>query len=264
MIINGKNYSEYFYDKLPAAYRKEDLAQMNTPLKRYLESLVEGGFNPSVQDTLGVLDLIDVEKCPSEFLPYLCENYGLKYSADIDEVFQRKFLSDFTELKQRIGTLSFFDYIVRELSGYLVTITESGNNLNIVLTAYEDDVQLATKQGVITRYISCYIPVGMILNLVTLYNYEESADFWSLSTDIDTPPVITQNIGIEPSIICTESYVDDIIESLGEETASYTSNDGVFLSLTNLVPSTATWFYSSGYSVIDKVTQGEIQTIIFN
>ena len=71
MAITSKSMLDLLYNrKLPQIYRDED-KKLGYPLKRYLESLIDGGFCGSIKDIEGLMLLIDPETIPEEYFPYL-------------------------------------------------------------------------------------------------------------------------------------------------------------------------------------------------
>ena len=135
MSITSKSLLDHlYYKKLPQIYRDED-AKLKYPLKRYLESLIDGGFCGSIKDIEGVMLLIDPETIPEKFFPYLYESFGLEYFPDIDISYQRKFLMNIGELIKRRGTFSSVQYLIKVLTGLEAELSLENNNLNIVLHA---------------------------------------------------------------------------------------------------------------------------------
>ena len=145
--------------KLPKVYRDED-SKIGFPLKRYLESLIEGGYYGNIKDIEGIMTLIDPMTVPEEFFPYLCESFGFKYFPDIDISYQRRFLSNIGELNKRRGTFSSVHYLTRSLTGLDSEITYSDGLLNILLLAknLEQLKDIDTSMTVISRYIGSQIP----------------------------------------------------------------------------------------------------------
>lgn len=148
-----------YYKKLPQIYRDED-KKLEYPLKRYLESLIDGGFYGSIEDIERVLLLIDPENIPEEFFPYLYESFGLEYFPDIDISYQRKFLMNIGELIKRRGTYSSVQFLVKVLTGLEAELSLEGNTLNIVLPAKNlgqiDNID--TSMRVIGNFIQTQIP----------------------------------------------------------------------------------------------------------
>lgn len=143
-----------YYKKLPKVYRDFD-EPLGKPLYRYLQSLIEGGYaelvSSQVEGENGVdnlLDLIDPQTCPDEFLPYYCKSMGIEWYSDLaieggeayfvtgegkafytkDNVpfgviqngrgtyYIRTFLSNVGEIYKRRGTESVVKYIAKVLT----------------------------------------------------------------------------------------------------------------------------------------------------
>lgn len=185
MAIKSDELLQFLYNrKLPQIYRDED-SKIGYPLKRYLESLIEGGFKGAVEDIEGLLLLIDPKEIPEKLFPFLCQSFGLEYFPDIDVTYQRKFLLNFGELVRRRGTFSSVHYMIRALTGLESELTLSGNNLNIALLAknIEQMNNIEVSMDIIRNYIRTQIPyyiTPVITSHVTVQvveskSYEHSA-----------------------------------------------------------------------------------------
>lgn len=137
MSMTGKDLLDLLYNKkLPQIYRDED-KKIDYPLKRYLESLIYGGFCGSIEDIEGVMLLVDPESIPEEYLPYLYDSFGLEYQPNIDVTYYRKFLLNIGELTKRKGTFASVRYLAKALTGLEAEITynKEDSTLEIVLLA---------------------------------------------------------------------------------------------------------------------------------
>lgn len=153
--------------KLPQVYRDED-SKIGYPLKRYLESLIDGGYCDIIKDIEGIMSLVDPMTIPEEFFPYLCESFGLTYFPDMDISYQRKFLANIGELVKRRGTFSSVQYLTRALTGLNSDLSyfegdyegQDGNYLFIVLLAksLEQLKNIDIDMEVIRNYIGSQIP----------------------------------------------------------------------------------------------------------
>lgn len=145
--------------KLPQVYRDED-RKIGYPLKRYLESLIDGGFCGSIDDIEGVMLLVDPENIPDKFFPYLYESFGLEYFPDIDIVYQRKFLMNIGELIRRRGTFSSVQFLIKVLTGLEAELSYQDRVLTITLSAKTlgqiEDIE--TSMRVINNFIKTQIP----------------------------------------------------------------------------------------------------------
>lgn len=160
MGVNSKDMLDLLYNrKLPQVYRDED-RKIEYPLKRYLESLIDGGYCGSIKDIEDTLLLIDPDKIPDKFFPYLCESFGLTYLPDMDITYQRKFLSNVGELNKRRGTFSCVHFLIRALTGLDAELSYEGSTLSITLLAKNlsqvDSIDVSME--VIRNYIKTQIP----------------------------------------------------------------------------------------------------------
>lgn len=160
MGITPKSLTDYLYNrKLPQVYRDED-GKIQPPFKRYLESLVEGGYAGVIEDIENTLLLIDPNYIPEELFPYLCESFGLEYFPDIDIKYQRRFLLNIGELNKRRGTFSSVHYLIRALTGLESDLSVEDNTLRIVLLAesIERAKNIEPSRIVIGNYIRTQLP----------------------------------------------------------------------------------------------------------
>lgn len=168
MSITSMDMLDLLYNKkLPQVYRNED-KKLGYPLKRYLESLIDGGYYGSIKDIEKMMTLVDPYSIPEEFFQYLCESFGLTYFPEIDVTYQRKFLLNIGEIIKRRGTFSCVKYLARALTGFDVELSYfegvhdgvDGNYLLINLLA-KDLEQLKTidiSMEVISKYVSGQVP----------------------------------------------------------------------------------------------------------
>lgn len=193
--------------KLPKLYRDADIS-VDYALKRYLQTLIEGGYLHVISDAERLRQLVNPISCPAEFFPHLYESFGLTYYPDIDIKYHRRFLSNFGEIMRRRGTYSCIDYLVRTVTGIPVTLTytrtyggEPGRYLIVTLVA-ETMAQLEgidTSIQVIQRFIGDFIPYYITPVVVSQVNSQYLSNenhlyggamqvFYSYSiTPIDTP-----------------------------------------------------------------------------
>lgn len=154
--------------KLPQIYRDED-SKIGFPLKRYLESLTEGGYKGAIDDIQKTLLLFDPKAIPEELFPYLCWSFGLEYLPDIDVTYQRKFLMNLGELVRRRGTFSSVHYMIRALTGLEAGLSLEDNTLNIVLFAanLEQINNIEISMAIIGSYIQTQLPYYIVPNITS-------------------------------------------------------------------------------------------------
>ena len=68
-----------YYTCIPEIYREED-AELDYPLYRYLSSIILGGYSLQITDIENLIALVDPEKCPSKFFPLLLTSMDVKQS----------------------------------------------------------------------------------------------------------------------------------------------------------------------------------------
>lgn len=170
-----------YYHKLPQVYRTFD-SPLGSPLYRYLQSLIEGGYadliNNNTKGYRGVenlLDLIDPQTCPDEFLPYYCKSMGIEWFPDLitakrGTYYLRTFLCNIGEIYKRRGTESVVGYIARTLTEMDVILryervfnpdkTTKARILWVELQAHTleeiENVDISTK--VIKRFVDTQVP----------------------------------------------------------------------------------------------------------
>lgn len=160
-----------YYNKLPQIYRDMDTSLMTTPFKRYLSALIDGGYSEVLKDIDNLSNLVDPQKCPKEYLPLLCNSFGLTYFEDISPIYQRKFLQNIGEINHRRGTYSCVRFIAKVLTGLDVDLeyerTSTGRHLTVTLLAKTiDDVNnMETSKAVIARYIGTQIPYYITVHI---------------------------------------------------------------------------------------------------
>lgn len=197
----ARDFTEYLYNRLPSIYRDTDYDSL---LKRLLECFSEGGFIPLSQDTMHIMDLLDIDKCPSKFLPHLCSMFGYEYTLELPELFQRRLLKYIVEMYKRKGTKSVVKYIARELTGYESEIIENKDftpydtevtgwtvefrnyrNFILKLTAPYEDYSMYNKEDIVVKLVNEFLPTNSQVFIITSYWFEDSSNN---STNSDDTP----------------------------------------------------------------------------
>lgn len=119
-ILNSENFGQKIYDKFPLKYREDDIGQ-DFALKRYLQSLSDGGFKHSIDEINGITTLIDPEKADAKVLPILFKQYGLDIFNGIPENYLRYLLPRLGEAWSKKGSTSVVEFITSSLSGIKTT-----------------------------------------------------------------------------------------------------------------------------------------------
>lgn len=266
---SAREWSNYFYLRLPKIYRDFDEGT-NFQLERYLDSLIVAGYEPLLRETYNVEDLIDPSSCPEEFLPFLCETFGIRYFEDIPSIYQRRFLNILTSLYKLKGTRAVIEYLARELSGLTVEIELIADEYIIRLNAFEeDDLKLVIEQDVISRYVEMFIPVNVTAKLVTSFTFFEEVGILVTDNDMGfniVDEMTREDLGYEKSAeifdsssrMNEENPIDTLTEVVNDEevigVASFKS------SITNIAVIGVT-LHTNIINEIDTITDGSNVTV---
>ena len=234
--------ADYLYNRLPKVYQAEDKEQL---LRRFIDTFAEAGFNPVLQETLSITDLLDVDKCPSKFLPQLCSMYGYEYTLEIPELFQRRLLKHIVEMYKRKGTKSVVKFIARELTGFESEIIENKDfdeehiqlthwdkrfehyrNFILKLTAPYEDSNLFNKEEIVVKIVNDFLPTNSQVLVITAYWFREETevvkktveDIFDLVKDYNVEVSnVRKQSGYLDSVFCKHDLVEYNHAFLGEE-----------------------------------------------
>ena len=247
------SFADYLYNRLPQVYRTSDNEQI---LRRFIETFAEAGFDPLLQETMDIMNLLDVEKCPSEFLPLLCSLYGFEYTVEIPELFIRRLLKHIIELYKRKGTKSVVKFIARELTGFdseiienkdfdeeLMDITkwdikfEHYRNFVLKLNAPYEDSLLYNKEDVVKKLLEDFLPTNSQVFVITVYWFKEDSEIVANSIEKDMHEVVqeyNEEIANLKNVLTDVKYsikdnIDEYIYEFKGEEESYLNGDFPFM-----------------------------------
>ena len=247
------SFADYLYNRLPQVYRTSDNEQI---LRRFIETFAEAGFDPLLQETMDIMNLLDVEKCPSEFLPLLCSLYGFEYTVEIPELFIRRLLKHIIELYKRKGTKSVVKFIARELTGFdseiienkdfdeeLIDITkwdikfEHYRNFVLKLNAPYEDSLLYNKEDVVKKLLEDFLPTNSQVFVITVYWFKEDSEIVANSIEKDMHEVVqeyNEEIANLKNVLTDVKYsikdnIDEYIYEFKGEEESYLNGDFPFM-----------------------------------
>lgn len=198
-----------YYKKLPEVYRKFDLP-IGSPLYRYLQSMLEGGYadlvsndNSGSRGIESLLNLIDPQKCPDEFLPYFCESMGIEWFQDLitqerGTYYIRTFLSNIGEIYKRRGTESVVKYIAKVLTEmdvvlrYYRTYNPDGTTESRILwvelqaNTPEEIAAVELNSKVIKRFIDTQIPYYLTSMVTFVLNRMSETGYYTATVSAKT------------------------------------------------------------------------------
>lgn len=187
--------TDVMYNKLPDIYRVMDEG-IGKPLYRYLQSLIEGGYADLSITAEDLLNLVDPQTCPDEFLPYYCKSMGIEYFPDLitesrGTYYIRTFLSNVGEIYKRRGTESVIKYIAKTLIemdvslAYIRELDDEGVTtarimwVQILAETQEQIQNVDLNAKVIKRFIDTQIPFYLTSVVSYVFNREAEVDILS-------------------------------------------------------------------------------------
>lgn len=235
---------KHLYDKrLPQVYREADIDTQYC-LKRFLQSMIEGGFAETISLADGITDLTDPLKCPDIYFPILFESFGYKYSSDIPIIYQRKILQNHGELFQKRGSVEYIYVLTR------------------ILTGFDCAVDIERVDGVRVLSISMFVDNSVTstekqhyVNLVKKYVIEGYTPFY---LDIETNIIVdVVDINTAPQYIANAVEVEGVIDLSPIEEVSF---NGLTASLSpTLDKEPFSEFNILGYSkIVPKYEKGNL------
>lgn len=165
---------ERLYYNLPRSFRNADVDTKHQ-LKRYLDILVSGGFQPLHEETKGLLTLIDIDKVPAKYLPHLASDLGFAFPYDLDEQTQRTYIKNAVISYRMKGTRKALEFMIRELTKFKVTldIDENERNLSINLEVDPDRQDIDKMYEKIMFLVEEYAPPFGEAQITNAFVWEE-------------------------------------------------------------------------------------------
>lgn len=176
-VLNSDEFGDKIYERFPKKYQEDDYFQ-NFSLKRYLQSLSEGGFKYTIEEANGLLNLKDPDTTDSKVLPVLFKQFGLDVFNGIPEQFLRYFLPRLSEAWTKKGSFSVIEFIASSLSGVKVTpkITYNEDDIPLVEVVFEMDYTLSDyfpDKEQFMRILENFLPFYCILDVLYYYCFYE-------------------------------------------------------------------------------------------
>lgn len=161
-VLNPDVFGQKLYGRLPAIYRTED-ENNNFALKRYLESLSDGGYAKLIDEMNGILNIVDPEKTPQKVLKHLFGQYGVTMFQGVDEKLLRKLLQIISDVFARKGSKSTIYYIASILTGCECVINytiENGVYMLSISFEVENESQLLSEndKAFLQSMLKDYVP----------------------------------------------------------------------------------------------------------
>lgn len=178
-ILNSEDFGLKIYNRFPPKYREDDVGQ-NFALKRYLQSLSDGGFKHSIDDINGITNLIDPDRVDAKVLPILFKQYGLEVFNGIPEEYLRYLLPKLGEAWSKKGSLSVVEFITSSLSGVKVTteVSYDENENPTIDVKFEMDYSIGNyfpSAEHFSKLLKNFLPFYCDANLIYTYGFYDDA-----------------------------------------------------------------------------------------
>lgn len=188
-IFNGDDFGLKIYNRFPPKYREDDVGQ-NYALKRYLQSLSDGGFKYAIDEISGLTSIIDYSTVDAKVLPILFKQYGLEVFNGIPEEYLRYLLPRLGEAWSKKGSLSAIDFISSSIAG-VKTSTEvtydEQDNPNVAIRL-EMDYTLGNYFPEVSQFLRLlenFVPFYCNLGILYSYFFQEQGYVKGVDTDHD-------------------------------------------------------------------------------
>lgn len=184
-ILDSNIFGEKIYERFPTKYKLDDVEQ-NYSLKRFIFSASEGGFKYIIDETNGLLDLINPSVAPEKVLNILYKGYGLEVFNGIPEEYLRNFLPVLSEACSYRGSLTSIDYISTSVTGIKthsdIEVNEEDNSVDLTVTLEltSSVVKYFPDYAQFMRILENFIPFYCNLFVVYNYRYDDSKDAFHL------------------------------------------------------------------------------------
>lgn len=251
-------FTDAAYNKLPRIYRSMD-EQIGRPLYRFLQSLIDSGYADIATDTDSLLNLVDPQTCPDEFLPYYYKSMGLEWFPDMiteerGTYYLRTFLSNIGEVYKRRGTESVIKYIAKTLTEMdvdLAYMREYDENrvtkartlwINVLAETEEQVANLEISSKVIKRFIDSQVPYFLTTIVTFAFRYDITIPTYTavvngtkLKSDVPAIPDLPEDLFLSVElegggrfITLNEESLTDPTDLEDEDGLTIEASDGAF------------------------------------
>ena len=181
-FLSSEDFGLKIYNKFPPMYREDD-AKVNYALKRYLQSVGDGGFKYAIDEWNGILNIYNPSNIDSNMLSILYEQFGFDLFYGIPEEYLRYLLPRLSEAWKKKGSLDVVEYVVYALSGIKTTTevhTDSQDNI-LLDVRLEMDFAMGSffpDPSQFKRILDKFIPYYVDSTLIYSYVFYESQKVW--------------------------------------------------------------------------------------
>lgn len=190
---------DLMWEKIPELTRERDMsfASPDAPLDedgvpkgplRQLVDVLGSGLEAVYDEASRFQDLIDIENCPEEHLPYLAALFGFEFPYDLNAEQQRRYLRNVIGLYRTKGTAWTLRIAALRIigEGFTLNVTNEDREnhvFDVEITAAGEGNTVAQLEQKMQYMIEQYSPAGMIPNLVVRYYFTDITDLEARVSD---------------------------------------------------------------------------------
>lgn len=187
--LDSSNFGSKLYERFPPAYIEED-ARQKYALKRYLQSANDGGFKEIIEDTNGLIGLVDYSQTRADILPLLLEHYGLEVFHGIPDDYLRYLVPQIGKIWETKGTVESIEYFTSLLSGIrtITEVTYDDNDdpfMNVILEMDYNVGDYIPDAGRFKRLLENVIPFYVDYELIYRYLFSDLATLKEQESEFD-------------------------------------------------------------------------------
>lgn len=205
-ILDSEDFGLKLYNRFPPKYREDDVDQ-NFALKRYLQSLSDGGYKYVIEEINGITSLVDPFNVDASILPILYKQYGLEIFNGIPELYLRYLLPRLGEAWSMKGSIESIEFITTAISGIKSLISISYDSLGNPYVSIKLEVDYNMGDYVpdndqLKKLLVFFIP--FYCDMAILYSYVFYDDL-VLSASEEVESITIHDTKIENGVIRTKN-----------------------------------------------------------
>lgn len=172
--------AEWLFSRLTDTMQARDA--VNGGHLEQLTKVLGVGITEARDSADNIVNLIDVDTCPADFLPHLGALLGFEFPYDLDEQMQRNFIRSIVSLYRVKGTPMALQFVVNRIiagKGFKLDITNEdyvGKSFDVRLSAEDTAEGSDSLQNKVVYLVGLYSPAGFTPTVVVAFYYQEQQD----------------------------------------------------------------------------------------
>lgn len=265
-LLNSEDFGLKIYDRFPASYREAD-EHYNLALKRYIQSVSDGGFKYTIEELNGLLNLVDFDTVDFKIIPLLYNQYGLEIFNGIPETYLRWFLPFLSLAYLKKGSISVIPFVVTSLSGIKttteVTYDTYGNphlDVTMVMDYQVNGDDFFPDATQFKRILENFLPFYVDFTIIYSYIFHDTVSL-KMTENIEGDNVLdtkSQNGSVSGVDLLTNTSVKNTGESPELDISKNDNQDCLILNNINTVTNRSKII---SLDIVDKITSNGTVTV---